>query len=110
MPRPPRESKIVKPIRPEEVLKIKGQDMAKEVIETFNEFIARNWDGSRSCFKLDEIAKAVAKKLNVETGVLFENHWMDVEGIFREAGWSVDYDQPGYCESYPATYTFTKKR
>ena len=36
--------------------------------------------------------------------------WLDVEGIYRKAGWDVEYDSPGYCEDYPATFKFRKKK
>ena len=106
MPKPTRNGNVVKPIRPEEVVKVKGQNMPKEVIETFNEFIAKEWDGRRAFIFQDKIAKAIAKKLGVSTKVLFDNHWLDIEGIFEEAGWKVEYDKPGYNEDYEASFTF----
>lgn len=40
---------------------------------------------------------------------IFDNCWLDVEDIFEEVGWKVVYDKPGYNESYPANFEFTKK-
>ena len=28
----------------------------------------------------------------------------------KPSGWEVVYDKPGYCETYKANYTFTKKK
>jgi hypothetical protein len=32
---------------------------------------------------------------------------LDIEPIYREAGWIVEYDKPAYCENYDANFTFT---
>jgi hypothetical protein len=34
---------------------------------------------------------------------------MDFEPFYEKAGWKVVYDKPGYCESYAANFTFTRK-
>lgn len=34
-------------------------------------------------------------------------HWLNFEGAYRRAGWKVEFDKPGYNESYPATFKFT---
>lgn len=41
---------------------------------------------------------------------LFDKGWMDIEPIYRKSGWRVEYDKPAYNETYPATFTFSKKR
>ena len=38
--------------------------------------------------------------------MIFENHWLDFEPIFRKAGWKVSYDKPGYGENYKALFIF----
>ena len=40
---------------------------------------------------------------------VFDRHWLDFEGVYRKAGWKVEYDKPGYCDTYPATFIFTPK-
>jgi len=41
---------------------------------------------------------------------IFEKNFLDFESVFRNVGWSVEYDKPGYCESYDAFFTFKKKK
>ena len=43
---------------------------------------------------------------DVTRSTLFDNNWLDIEPIYRRAGWVVEYDKPAYCEDYPATFTF----
>lgn len=40
---------------------------------------------------------------------VFANSWLDFEDHYRDAGWEVRYDKPGYNESYEAFFVFTKK-
>lgn len=44
------------------------------------------------------------KPLNV-----FKTNQLEFEGIFRDAGWQVTYDKPGYNESYEPTFEFKFK-
>lgn len=38
--------------------------------------------------------------------MLFDNHWLDIEPMYRREGWIVEYDKPGFNEHYEATFTF----
>jgi hypothetical protein len=38
---------------------------------------------------------------------IFDNHWMDVEALYRENGWGVKYDRPAYNEDYEPMFIFT---
>ena len=77
-------------------------------METFNEFITEKWNGSSSTFKQCDLVKVIREKLKLKPNdhVIFDKHWLDVEDIFRDAGWRVYYDKPGYNETYDATFEF----
>ncbi len=94
----------VRPLKPSEIVEAKKESIPDQVFEAFNELIAENWRGSSATFRLSEVHKLVNKKLGgCKLG------WLDVEPVYRKQGWKVDYDAPGYNESYPATFTFSKK-
>jgi hypothetical protein len=105
-----KEFKMAKPITPSEVTRKKKESLPKEVIEAFNELIAEKWDGSSATVMQPEVIKLICSKLNVRSDKVFDSGWLDVESIFRQAGWSVKYDKPGYNESYEASFEFRKKR
>ncbi len=42
--------------------------------------------------------------------VVFAKGWLEVEDIYRKAGWKVKYDKPAYSENYPATFKFERSR
>ena len=100
---------MVKPITPKEALKLKASTFPDGVIEAFNEVIAKNLDQGYSTFKQKEVLKAIALKMGATQDATCENGWLDVEDIYRKAGWVVEYDKPAYNESYDATFTFSTK-
>ena len=56
----------------------------------------------------DDVAKLIVQK-GLKRQDIFDNHWLDVEDLYRKNGWKVDYDKPGYNESYNAYFVFSAK-
>ena len=86
--------------------------MPQEVIDAFNELIAESWDGRQAHFTMKVAARRVELKLagaGMPNVNVYEKGWLDVEPIYRKAGWVVAFDNPGYNESYEANYIFKKK-
>jgi hypothetical protein len=101
---------VTKPIRPDEVGKRKAASIPSEVFEAFNDCIAENWDGREASFtQPDVVARILALMPSLNAGTLFAKRWLDVEDAYRAEGWHVEYDRPGYCENYEATFTFRRK-
>lgn len=97
---------MTEPIKPEEVEF--SATKTDEVIQVFNELIQKYWDGTQARFKQDEAVGLITERMGQKPGFLFENKYLDIEHLYRRAGWKVEYDKPGYNESYPATFTFSK--
>lgn len=98
----------VKPISPDEVLGQKKASIPDVVFEVFNELIAEDYSNGYSSFRQDEVVKRLVKK-GLKRAEIFDKGWLDIEGIYRDAGWKVEYDSPGYNEDYPAIFNFSKK-
>lgn len=101
---------MVAPITPDEVVQKKKENFPEKVIEAVNEIIAEHWNGHSATFTQKHAAARIANKMGVETDTVYKRQWLDFEEIYREAGWKVEYDKPGYNESYEATFAFTKKK
>lgn len=97
-----------KPIKPSQAVSLKKSTIPDEVIDAFNELIAKNLSGNYSSFTQDQVVKLIVSK-GIPSNEIYENHWLDVEDIYRKEGWSVEYDKPGYNESYAASFTFKVK-
>lgn len=57
----------------------------------------------------NEAVALIASRMDVDRNTVFKNKWLDVESLFENEGWKVNYDKPGYCESYEASFKFTRK-
>lgn len=98
----------VKPINPnDDLIKLKFALIPDAVFEVFNMLIAQKWDGYSSFVKQKDVVAALKAKGFAESEI-YEGHWLDVEDSYRAEGWKVVYDRPGYCESYDASFKFSK--
>lgn len=99
----------MKPISPMEAVSIKAASLPDDVIDEWNKAIAEAFQGNSATVVQAEMATRLAKRMGVDRNVVFDRHWLDVEDMYRAAGWHVEYDKPGYNESYKAFFTFTPK-
>lgn len=102
----------VKPIRPEEVAPLKKKRMPEEVLEAVNELIAKKFSNGYASFTQKDLVALIKAKFK-EQGkeapsdkIIFDEHWLDFEDIYREQGWKVSYDKPAYNETYEANFEF----
>ena len=100
---------MVKTVSPEQLPDNQPTHIPKEVISIFNELITENWDGRKAHIKQNSAVNRIVNRLEVCRKTIFQKHWLDVEEIFRQAGWVVMFDKPGYCEPYEAYFEFSKK-
>lgn len=99
----------VQPIKPSKVARQKLQNIPDGVFEAFNEMIAQHFASGVATFTQKAVvARMVGKGLKSKN--IFANHWLDVEPLYEEAGWSVEYDTPGFNETGNAIFTFKTKR
>jgi hypothetical protein len=89
-----KEDNMVKPITPDSVVEKKEQIMPDFVIEAFNTIIAKNYSSGYARFDKDEAIEAIIKASGNEAtrSRIFDEKWLDVEDIYRQAGWKVSYD------------------
>lgn len=99
-------SGAVQPIRPDQVTEAKLHQVPDVVLEVFNDLIAERGAG-KSVFKVyqDEIVARLEAR-DLKRRDIFASHWLDVEPIYRDAGWKVTYDKPGYNETGRAYFEF----
>lgn len=96
---------MTEPIKPSEVKSIKPS----EVVETFNELIQKYWNGEEAVIKQREAVDIICEKMNCNEKHLLDNKLLDIEQLYRDAGWRVEYHKPGYNENpFPNYFKFTK--
>jgi hypothetical protein len=100
-----------KPITPAEAAQSSESSIPAAVFMAFNKLLGERYD--RGGIHIDE-KEVVALILKGDPALtadeLYKRKWLDVEPLYRKAGWKVDYDKPGYNETYDPSWTFTPKR
>jgi hypothetical protein len=102
----------MKPITPSEVQASRksGKNIPEFIINVVNELIEHEFNGRFATLRQEDIvAEIIKRNTHVTSARIYASRWLDFEEYYREAGWKVDYDKPGYNESYPATFTFSIK-
>lgn len=96
-----------KPIKPEQIKP--SVSIPNQVIETFNSLISANYrNGAARILQKEIVAQLVA--IGFSRNRIFDEKLLDVEETYREAGWEVEYDKPGYNEThYEPYFVFRKK-
>lgn len=97
-----------KPITPTEITESKAAALPNVVFEAFSDAIVAAWDGWSAKVKQASVAMVIAARLDISQAEVYNRGFLDVEPIYRKAGWKVKYDKPGYNESYEAYFEFTK--
>lgn len=98
----------VEALAPHEVASALKASMPDAVLESFNALIAENFNGSSATVYQKDVVSRL-EQLGHSRAKVFDKGWLNVEDIYRARGWKVVYDKPGYCESYDAHFTFSKK-
>lgn len=100
----------IKPIRPEDIAAHKQEHIPEAVFQVFNDLIAENINAGYATVRQKDVVKRM-KAAGLKEKDISDKGWLDVEPVYRDAGWEVSYDKPAYCESwYEPYYTFRAKR
>lgn len=101
----------IKAITPSEAQARKAKEIPKQVLEVFNELIVQNYCNCSAIVKQPEALDCISARFpDVPRALMIESGWLDVEEIYQKAGWTVEYDKPGYNETYDPFFKFTGKK
>lgn len=101
-------SNKVDPLKPQDVAKEKQASIPDEVLECFNQVILEEYYNGYASIKQEDVVNLMISK-GLDRNEIFKKGWLNVEDIYRKAGWKVEYDKPAYNESYPASFSFSAK-
>lgn len=100
----------IEPIKPDDAEDTRNASFPSEVIQAFNNAIIANLRNGVAKFKCKSVAAAIANSMGTTVETIYANHWMDVEPVYRAQGWDVEYDKPGFNETYDAIWIFKKSK
>lgn len=100
---------MIQPIKRSEIKEAKCSSLPEEVIQSVNDMIVKNWNGSQAKFKQKDLIEQIMSKGNMKITreSLFSEYLLDFEDAFRREGWKIVYDGPGYNETYDAFFIFS---
>lgn len=102
---------MILPITPKEAKQKAQTAIPSFIIQAVNDLICLKIGSNDSVvIKQDDILEQAGAGLNKPEfrRQIYDNKWLDIEDLYVKFGWKVEYDKPAYCESYPATFKFTK--
>ena len=106
----------IQPIRPQDIIDLKKDTIPEKIIAAFNELIATKWNGGSATIRKDELLDkyfSLIGKTNDRANreILYNNHSLDIEDIYRKEGWKVEYSSPTYGDSdFEPYYKFSIKK
>lgn len=96
----------INPITYKEVIEKRGIEIPDSVIEIVNTLIIENFNAykKRSKVYVDEIIErsSLSYKEFKDTG------WINLEDVYEDAGWNVEYFSPDVCDVFSPYFEFTK--
>jgi len=98
---------MVTPIGPDDVVANRGvTTIPQAVILAFNRLIEGRWDGVQARFTRSDAVGAIWAATGLcEQEMLHARH-LDIEPLYRDAGWKVTYEAPEIGETWEAHYVF----
>jgi hypothetical protein len=100
----------IAPITPGDVAAGAAGAVPDFVLQAFNELLAQKARNGSARITQNEVIERIISlsPTPLPRQQIFDKNWLDVESIYRAAGWKVRYDKPGYCENYDAYFEFKK--
>lgn len=95
------------PIKPAEVTSAKAEAFPQVVYEVVNDLIQRNMSKDKATVFQEDIIAALGRRGYTRERI-FKLKLLDFEEVYEAAGWKVEYDKPGWNETYAAVFRFKK--
>lgn len=100
----------IEPLRPEQIASNMKEYLPEEVIQVFNDLIVEHWDSQQATIQQKDALDCICNALTVTSDHVIKKHWLDVETVYKEVGWEVEYHKPAYNDvAFEPYYIFKKK-
>lgn len=105
-------------IKPNEVLAKVAHAIPDYVIEVFNDLIKKSFNGYSATVKLEDAKVAVTQAIvrnnpeiphmdhSLARQFMEERRYMDVEPVFRDAGWKVEFNKKCIGDNFDSHFVF----
>ena len=102
---------------PEDVMNKRNEMIPDFVITAFNDLLTENYQEDETIMfayieQEDVIRKILeySKDDELTREIIFKKHYLDIENLYRNNGWEVDYKKPMADEYFKAYFVFKSKK
>lgn len=104
---------MAKVYSPEDVLKKRVETIPDYVIDAFNDLLTENYQEDETIIEQEDVIRKILEystddELTRET--IFKKHYLDIENLYRNNGWEVNYKKPMFNEHFKAYFVFKSKK
>ena len=96
----------VQPLSPDRLVKPKAFQIPNIVIMVVNRLINENWDGLQSRVWQSDIIINIGRMTGIDKETILHNRWLNIEALYREVGYIVNYVTPAPGERGDAYFEF----
>ncbi|MEO7905122.1 MAG: hypothetical protein ABIR91_04995 [Candidatus Saccharimonadales bacterium] len=100
---------MVKPYSPDEAAQAQSDVIPDIVVETVNRLLAQRASLDHIVIKQRELVELLNER-GLTSSDVFAQHMLDFKEMYRLCGWEVEFDKPGYNESYAPSWKFRRNR
>lgn len=98
---------MTQPISPRTIKKALPEEVIVAINKLLSEKITERGSYLYAKFNQNEAVAAILSAMpNLSRQDVFDRGYLDFEFVYREAGWVVHFDKPGYNESYEGYWEF----
>ena len=98
---------------PEDVLKKRVETIPDYVIDAFNALLTENYQEDETIIEQEDVIRKILE-YSTDDGLtretIFKKHYLDIENLYRNNGWEVDYKKPMFNECFKAYFVFKSKK
>lgn len=100
---------MTKPISPSEITTKQIEMIPDRIIEVWNTMLAQKFNGTSATVYQREIISAIQAAWDADERYILTQGWLDIEEIYRQVGWMVEYVKRGIGDNFESHFIFTRK-
>ena len=99
----------VKVLGPDEMIKHWEQALPDAVVETFNELLAKKFNGTSAMVTEKELLSSLLEK-GMQAKVVNEQRWLSqTKELYQTRGWKIYFKSPGWDDNFDSYFHFSIK-
>lgn len=100
----------IAPITPRQAFNPMLHEIQPGIVDVVNELLRQKFDGRQALILQEDIVALFNERYpDYERERIFREKQLNIEQLYRDSGWIVEYEKPLYYETFPARFIFKAK-